>query len=307
MTVFDVWAFERLGRNCMGDLGAPRATDLQRAMATGRAELSDFLSSLGPEDYDEQLRAEDRAQRSSVLQQVLGVDSSALGSGSPGSAAGRPQQPSSSWWAPSPSSQLEFSASSSSFLRAWNIDGSDIEDATWEPLPYPRAAPPTASGARAHTLATLKAAELRRALESEGKALARTRLPAARIASPVSHVRQQPPGRLASHNPLIQAIRAEDHAEIWRLASERPQLLSQPDSEGWSAMHWVALQLAHAQARSSGNENERLRQALHRERAETARLANELREKDAELLAMQQRLGDQGLKQEQHTATGDEA
>ena len=46
------------------------------------------------------------------------------------------------------------------------------------------------------------------------------------------------------------------------------------------------------QARSSGSENERLRQELHRERAENARLTQELRAKDAQLLSMQQQLAD---------------
>ena len=135
------------------------------------------------------------------------------------------------------------------------------------------------------TLANLRALELRRALESNGKALPRTSFPGTHVVSPA---RQRP----ASHNPLIQAIRAEDSAEVWRLATEQPQLVSEPDSEGWSAMHWAALQLAHAQARSSGSENEQLRQELHIQRAESARLADELRSKDAKLLALQQQLAD---------------
>ena len=81
-------------------------------------------------------------------------------------------------------------------------------------------------------------------------------------------------------------------AEMWRLATEQPQLVSEPDSEGWLPMHWATLQLAHAQAKSSGSENERLRQQLHSQHAETARLADELRSKDAELLAMQEQLAD---------------
>lgn len=102
-----------------------------------------------------------------------------------------------------------------------------------------------------------------------------------------------------------QAIQAEDHAEIWRLASEQPRLLSETDSDGWSAVHWAALQLAHAQARNSGSENERLRQELHRERAENARLTQELQR-----LMQQQQLAGRALDQEKEPlrqpAPGDE-
>lgn len=276
-----------------------------------RAPLSEWLGSLGADDYDEKLRQEASQQRPDNLQ-VLGFDAQRFGVGSTGTIrelntlGGARER----WTAPGrqrsglPRQQLGFGTTGTSgILRAFNTDGSDMEESSWDPL-FPtsgsRKSPPSGSGARKQTLATLKALELREAIESDGKAATRSRMlrtqhgsplgqtqPAAVVASPPQ---SSPSSESASHNALIRAVRAENHAEIWRLATEQPQLSSTPDSDGWSAMHWASVQLAHAQARNSGGENERLRKELSRERAENARLAEELRAKDAALGDLRARL-----------------